>query len=204
MSKFVAGRGNSGRWWSYRLVRFAEAGVDGGDFFEVCEVYFDGETPTARTDGVNVCGDTVEEANKVRVMLLTAFKYPPIDNTMFEETSRRGEHSGIPKALTADMLSVFGIEYEDDIDSYWVPAEPGPVQCDTLIDALKAWRRIYADQPEQESAAGLPDNASAKMAGELLNADGERDDDSNTTDAMTTETQNTPQPEKQTRSDEEA
>jgi hypothetical protein len=38
----------------------------------------------------------------------------------------------------------------------------------------------------------------------LLPPRGERRDASNTTDAMTTETQNTHQPEKQTRSDEEA
>ena len=69
-----------GSFWSYRLVQFDDKE---GPFFKVCEVFFRDHKPYARNDGAIICGDTIEEANGVRVMMLDAFKRPPINDTVF-------------------------------------------------------------------------------------------------------------------------
>ena len=76
-----AGAARNGSFWSYRLVRFNDAHL--GECFIVCEVRFEDGKPVTRNEGAIVCGSTIEEANGARIMLLDAFKRPPIDESEF-------------------------------------------------------------------------------------------------------------------------
>jgi hypothetical protein len=79
--------------------------------------------------------------------------------------SSSGAAAGEPtEGTTRDVLlaglNSCGIEYDDFRDCWWCAAEPGPVECDTLEDAIRCFGRLVDEGSALRSASPVaaPDN----------------------------------------------
>lgn len=66
------------------------------------------------------------------------------------------------------IRDVFHIERDDISDCYWVPAEPGPIQCETWMEAVTKWSELRDDDTARELREARTRLAASEQGREAL------------------------------------
>lgn len=73
--------------WNYRLIRHEGAGLGGGDFFAVGEVYYNADGTARGWNDATAWGDTPAECREVYAMMADAFNRPALDSKTLHEVA---------------------------------------------------------------------------------------------------------------------
>lgn len=83
--------------WNHRIVKRSDArGTESGEWFTICEVYYneDGTNAAHTVDAVGVCGESVESLRWTLEHMLKALDAPILDEAT--------DFAGFPDAITGE------------------------------------------------------------------------------------------------------